>query len=134
MYQSSLMNLKSFRKKRREHQKVFLKKLQEKLIELNAALFNRRITKFVTLSDLLHTRSLRNIMKIKNPLLDIIQRNLLVYASRDNHITSRRYSRNNRFGHSDMQPSITDTELNNRLEEIHYMSDDELVNTLFDVA
>ena len=71
MRQSSLMNLKSFEKTWRE----------KKLIELDASLFNRRITKFVTLSDKLDTRSLRNIMKIKNPLLDTIQRNLLVYAS-----------------------------------------------------
>ena len=71
MRQSSLMNLKSFEKTWRE----------KKLIELDASLFNRRITKFVTLSYKLDTRSLRNIMKIKNPLLDTIQRNLLVYAS-----------------------------------------------------
>ena len=117
-----------------KQQKVFLKELRQNLIELDAALFNRRITKYVKLSDKLDTRSLRNIMKIKNPLLDIIQRNFLVYASRDNYITSHRHSRNKRFGHSDMQPSTTDTELNKRLEETHYVSNDELVNVLVDIA
>ena len=85
-----------------------MKELREKLIELDAVLFNRRITKFLKLSDKLDTRTLRNIIKIKNPLLDTIQRNLLVYVSRDNHITSRRHYRNKRFGNSAMQPSITD--------------------------
>ena len=74
-------------------------------------------------------------MKIKNPLLDIMKKNLLVYVSSDNPITGRRPSRSKRFENSDMQPSITDTELvNNSLEKTQYVSDDEFVNVLVDIA
>ena len=46
-----------------------------------------------------------------------------------------RHSRNKRIGNSDMQSSITETELvNNRLEETRYVRDDELVNVLVDIA
>ena len=65
MHESSLMKFEEPSKEHGEQQKVFLKELQEKLIELDAALFNKRITKFLKLSDKLDTRSLRNIMKIK---------------------------------------------------------------------
>ena len=56
------------------------------------------LNKFVKLSDKLCTRSLCNIIKIKNPLLDTIQRHLLTYASRHKHITSHRNSRKIGFG------------------------------------
>ena len=122
-------------KNMKNNKKVFLKELQAKLIELDAVLFNRRITKFVKLSDKLDTRSLGNVMKIENQLLDTMKKNLLIYVSRDNHITNQRHSRNKLFDNSDKQRSKMDTELvNNRLEETLYVIDGQLVNALFDIV
>ena len=60
-----------------EQNKVFLQELRESILELDALLFNRRVTKFIKFSDNVDITALRKSMQIENALLEIIQRKLL---------------------------------------------------------
>ena len=59
----------------KDQNNVFLQELRESINELDALLFNRRVTKFIKFSDKVDITVLRKSMHIENPLLEIIQKN-----------------------------------------------------------
>ena len=72
---------------------VFLQEFRESINELDALLFNRRVTKFIKISDKVDITVLRKSMHIENPLLEIIQKKLLSEAIIYNFISVRKQPR-----------------------------------------
>ena len=70
-----------------EKNKVFLQELRESILELDALLFNGQVTK---LSDNVDITAPRKSMQIENPLLEIIQRELLSDAIKHSFISVRK--------------------------------------------
>lgn len=77
----------------KDQNNVFLQELCESINELDALLFNRRVTKFIKFSDKVDITVLRKSMHIENPLLEIIQKKLLSEAIINNFISVQKQPR-----------------------------------------
>ena len=67
-----------------------LQELREKIIKVETTLFNRRITKFIKISEATDIRTIRTKMEISNPISKKIQRRILALSITKNRITTRR--------------------------------------------
>ena len=77
----------------KDQNNVFLQELRESINELDALLFNRRVTKFIKFTDKVDITVLRKSMHIENPLLEIIHKKLLSDAIINNFIFVRKQPR-----------------------------------------